>query len=229
MNIKSMPKQERPRERLEMCGAFALSDAELLAIFLRTGIPGINAVSLAHHLLNKFGSLSDLLKADRNSFCQHKGLGPAKFVVLQAVMEMARRCLSHRIHCEDVLSCQDEAKAYLQSRFYRCEREIFLVLFLDIQNRVIRSEALFSGTINRTAVHVREVVKAALACNAAAIILAHNHPSGGSKPSNADHQITKAITRACALVEVKVLDHFVVGVGEVTSCAESRLAFSACP
>lgn len=220
MIIPHMPKTERPRERLLQYGPQVLSDAELLSIFLRIGLPGTNAIALAHSLLNTFASLANLVKADRHSFCQHKGLGPAKFVQLQSVMEMAKRCLSHQLKRVPSLTCSDTTKNYLQNIFYHCQREVLLVIFLDTQHRMIRSEPLFFGTLNRAEIHPREVVKAALTYNAAAIILAHNHPSGAAKPSKADYHITHLIVQACALVEIKVLDHIVVGNGETYSFAE---------
>jgi DNA repair protein RadC len=215
-----MPKTERPRERLLQQGASVLSDAELLALFLRTGLPGMNAIALAHQLLTLFGSLANLVKTDCLTFCQQKGLGPAKFVLLQAAMEMAKRCLACQLKQESALNCSETTRYYLQNLFYYSQRELFMVLFLDNQHRVLRSETLFSGTFNRAAIHPREVVKAALTYNAAALILAHNHPSGAVEPSVADHQITQLIVQACDLIEVKVLDHFIVGHGAVLSFAE---------
>ncbi|MEW9809156.1 MAG: DNA repair protein RadC [Candidatus Symbiodolus clandestinus] len=220
MVISQMPKAERPRERLLEQGAEALSDAELLALFLRTGLPGVNAISLAHQLLNAFKTLANVIKADYHTFCQHKGLGPAKFVVLQASMEIVKRCLIQHIKLDSPLNSPEVTRGYLQNYFYHAQRELFLVLFLDNQYRVIRSETLFSGTLTRASVHPREVVKAALTHNAAALILAHNHPSGNTAPSKADHQITQRIIQTCELIEVKVLDHFIVGQGSILSFAE---------
>ncbi|WP_253306029.1 RadC family protein [unidentified bacterial endosymbiont] len=220
MIIPQMPKTERPRERLLQQGATVLSDAELLALFLRTGLPGMNAIALAHQLLTVFDSLANLVKTDCLTFCQQKGLGPAKFVLLQAAMEMAKRCLAYQLKQESVLNCPETTRHYLQNLFYHTQRELFLVLFLDNQHRVLRSETLFAGTFNRAAIHPREVVKAALTYNAAALILAHNHPSGVAEPSVADHHITRLIVQACDLIEVTVLDHFIVGHGTILSFAE---------
>ncbi|MGL4544135.1 MAG: RadC family protein [Plesiomonas sp.] len=220
MSIKALPAAERPREKLLQQGAQRLSDAELLAIFLRTGIKGCNAIELAQRLLAEFGSLRALLAANQHEFCQHHGLGEAKYVQLQASVEMSRRYLAERLQRESALTSADATKAYLQTCLSAREREIFLVLFLDNQHRVIKQEEMFAGTFNSATVHPREIIKTALACNAAALILSHNHPSGVAEPSRADRSITQNIQQACGLVDIRVLDHIVVGIGETVSFAE---------
>jgi DNA repair protein RadC len=223
MGIKDWPAAERPREKLLQRGAAALSDAELLAIFLRSGIPGKSAVDLARELLDSFGGLRPLLAAERARFCHAAGLGDAKYAQLQAVLEMARRHLSERLRRGDALRSPDDTRRYLQARLADYPFEVFAALFLDNRHRVIACEELFRGTIDGASVHPREVVRRALAHNAAALILAHNHPSGVSEPSQADHQITLRLRDALALVDVRVLDHLVVGAGECTSLAERGL------
>ncbi|MFO7604486.1 MAG: DNA repair protein RadC [Gammaproteobacteria bacterium] len=220
MSISHWPVAERPREKLLLQGAAALSDAELLAIFLRTGVPGRTAVDLARDLLTRFGSLRQLLGADKNSFCQTPGLGPAKFTQLQAVVEMARRHLLEELQRGEALSDPLQSKRYLQARLRDLPHEVFACLFLDNRHRVIAFEELFRGTINGASVHPREVVKRALGLNAAAVILAHNHPSGVAEPSQADRDLTRRLQQALELVEVRVLDHIVVGDGEPVAFAE---------
>ncbi|MGF1680915.1 RadC family protein [Photobacterium minamisatsumaniensis] len=220
MSLKLLPAASRPREKLLERGAGALSDAELLAIFLRTGITGMNAIELATYLLNEFGSLRALLGADKEAFCQHRGLGPAKFVQLQAVMEMSERHFAEIIKKGDALTSPESTRKYLSRILRDRHREAFFVLFLDNQHRVLSGEVLFEGTIDSASVYPREVVKRSLELNAAALILAHNHPSGVAEPSQADRRITRRISDALALVDIRVLDHFVVGDGEITSFAE---------
>ncbi|MGF1699859.1 DNA repair protein RadC [Photobacterium makurazakiensis] len=220
MSLKLLPVASRPREKLLERGAGALSDAELLAIFLRTGITGMNAIELATYLLNEFGSLRALLGADKDAFCQHRGLGPAKFVQLQAVMEMSERHFAEIIKKGDALTSPESTRKYLSRILRDRHREAFFVLFLDNQHRVLSGEVLFEGTIDSASVYPREVVKRSLELNAAALILAHNHPSGVAEPSQADRRITRRISDALALVDIRVLDHFVVGDGEITSFAE---------
>lgn len=209
-----------PREKLMKQGAAALSDAELLAIFLRTGLPGVHVLSLAENLLNEFGSLYRLISADYASFSHHKGLGVAKFAQLQATSELARRFYSSRLVQESAMLNPQVTREYLQALLAHREREVFLVLFLDNQHRVIRHEEMFTGTINSVEVHPREIVREALKANAAAIILAHNHPSGKAEPSHADRSITDVVIQACQLLEIRVLDHLVIGRGECVSFAE---------
>ncbi len=220
MAITDWPAQERPREKLIELGATALSDAELLAIFLRTGTQGRTAVDLARHLLNEFGGLRPLLQASEKEFCAHLGLGRAKFTQLQAVLEMANRHLHQTLERGIALQSPDAVKRYLSARLRHLQHEVFACLFLDNQHRVLRYEELFSGTIDSASVYPREVVKKTLKHNAAAVIFAHNHPSGVSEPSSSDEQITQRLVGALELVDVRVLDHIVVGDGECTSFAE---------
>jgi len=219
MSIADWPADERPREKLLQRGSAALSDAELLAIFLRTGIKGKSAVDLARDLLSDFGSLQALLCADQNSFCQHSGLGPAKFAQLQAVLEMAKRHLFEELQRGDALENPTSTKNYLAAQLRPYKHEVFAGLFLDNRHRVIHFEELFSGTIDGASVYPREVVKKAMGYNAAAIIFAHNHPSGVSEPSQADRNITRRLQEALELVGVRVLDHIIVG-DELISFAE---------
>ncbi len=220
MAITDWPSAERPREKLLSKGASALSDAELLAIFLRTGIRGVSAVDLARQLLNNFGSLRALLTASREEFCSHKGLGDAKFTQLQAVLEMSNRHLNEALMRNDSLSSPTDTLRYLHSQLRDRQHEIFACLMLDNRNRVIAFRELFRGTIDGASVYPREVVKQALTDNAASVILAHNHPSGVSEPSQADIQITERLKSALALVDIKVLDHVIVG--EQTLCFSER-------
>ncbi|MFC1502933.1 DNA repair protein RadC [Pseudomonadota bacterium] len=220
MSLKLLPAESRPREKLLSRGAKALSDAELLAIFLRTGMPGMNAIELATYLLNEFGSLRALLAADKKAFCCHKGLGPAKYAQLQAVLEMSHRHLEETLTKGDALTSPQQTRHYLSQLLRDRHREAFYVLFLDNQHRVISGEVLFEGTIDSASVYPREVVKRSLEFNAAALILAHNHPSGVAEPSQADRRITRRISDALGLVDIRVLDHFVVGDGEIVSFAE---------
>ena len=223
MAITDWPLAERPREKLLNQGAAALSDAELLAIFLRTGIPGRSAVDLARDLLSGFGSLRALLQADLKLFCGHAGLGPAKFAQLQAVMEMGRRHLYEEMQRGDALTSPGSVRRYLKSQLLGLPHEVFACLFLDNQHRVIAFEELFRGTLDSASVYPREVVKRALAHNAAALILTHNHPSGVSEPSQADVMLTRRLKESLALVDIRVLDHLVVGDGEPVSFAERGL------
>lgn len=220
MPITDWPSQERPREKLLARGASALSDAELLAIFLRTGIPGHTAVDLARSLLQEFGGLRQLLGAEQRNFCQGRGLGLAKYAQLQAVVEMSRRYLQQQLQESDALTSPDATRRYLQAQLRHYPHEVFSCLYLDNRHRVIAFEELFRGTIDGASVHPREVVKRALAHNAAALILAHNHPSGVAEPSQADRQITAHLKQALSLVDIRVLDHIVIGEGDPVSLAE---------
>ena len=222
MAISQWPLDERPREKLLNKGAEARSDAELLAIFLRTGCKGVTAVELARQLLDNFGGLKPLLQASKTEFCQHKGLANAKYAQLQAVLEMAKRHLLEQLSRGDVLSSPSQTRQYLAAQLGNYPHEVFACLFLDNRNRVIAFEKMFYGTIDGASVYPREVVRLALKKNAAAIIFAHNHPSGVAEPSHADEQITKRLKEALALVDVRVLDHFVIG-DEVVSFAERGL------
>lgn len=219
MAIRDWPVGERPREKLLQRGPEALSDAELLAIFLRTGVPGQSAVDLARNLLQEHGGLGRLLAADRKRFCHSPGLGDAKYAQLQAVLEMARRYLREQLDRGDALTSPQQTGDYLRTRLAGYPYEVFACLFLDNRHRVIEYEELFRGTIDGTSVHPREVVRRALAHNAAALILAHNHPSGVAEPSQADLSITRQLRSALALVDVRVLDHLIIGNGESVSLA----------
>jgi DNA repair protein RadC len=223
MPITDWPVDERPREKLLLRGPSALSDAELLAIFLRTGVSGKTAVDLARELLSGFGSLRALLQADRKQFCQGLGLGDAKYVQLQAVLEMGRRHLRETLTQGDALSRPGDTRDYLTARLRDYAHEVFACLFLDNRHRVISFDELFHGTLDGASVHPREVVKRALSHNAAAVIFAHNHPSGVAEPSRADEAITRRLKEALALVDIRVLDHFIVGEGEAVSFAERGL------
>lgn len=223
MPITDWPIDDRPREKLLKKGPAALSDAELLAIFLRTGVPGKTAVDLARDLLTSFGSLRDLLHADAKRFCHHPGLGPAKFSQLQAVLEMARRHLREEMSRGDILGSPELTRDFLAAQLRGYHHEVFACLFLDNRHRVLRFDELFRGTLDGASVYPREVVKQALAVNASAVILAHNHPSGVNEPSEADTQITRRLQQALSLVDIRVLDHFVVGDGEPYSFAEHGL------
>ncbi len=222
MAITDWLPQERPREKLLLKGAAALSDAELLAIFLRTGTKGLTAVDLARSLLESFGGLRPLLDASQKEFCMENGLGPAKYAQLQAVLEMAHRHLFEKLNRGNVLGSVLQTRQYLCMQLKNCSQEVFACLFLDNRNRVISFEKMFYGTIDCASVYPREVVRLALKKNAAALIFAHNHPSGVAEPSQADEQITQRLKNALALVEIRVLDHFVIG-DEVVSFAERGL------
>ncbi|MCK5092768.1 MAG: DNA repair protein RadC [Gammaproteobacteria bacterium] len=220
MAITDWPSGERPREKLLQRGAEALSDAELLAIFLRTGVAGKTAVDLARELLDEYGSLRPLLEADQKRFCKSLGLGSAKYAQLKAVLEMGKRHLQETLKRGISLENPEQTKAYLVSQLREYPHEVFACLFLDNRHRIIQFDKLFQGTINGASVHPREVVKQALHHNAAAVILAHNHPSGVAEPSQADQQITQLLKQALDLVDVRVLDHIIVGDGETVSLAE---------
>lgn len=223
MPITHWPSQERPRERLLQLGPNVLSDAELLAVFLHTGIKGKTAVDLARDLLNKFGSLRDLLSAPRHTFCQSKGLGLAKFALLQAALEMGRRHLDQNLQRSDAFTNSEGTKQYFIAQLRHHQREVFACLFLDNRHRILAYEELFHGTINCASIYPREVVKRALHHNAAAVILAHNHPSGITEPSTDDKTITEQLKKALEIVGVRVLDHMIVGEGLVTSFVEIGL------
>jgi DNA repair protein RadC len=220
MSIKHWPACDRPREKLLAQGASHLSDTELLAIFLRTGCAGKSAVDLARELLTRFGSLRALLDAQQSEFCSAHGLGLAKYAQLQAVMEMSRRHMAEQLTREHVFSSVNQVRHFLTAQLRHKAHEVFAALFLDNQHRLLLYKELFQGTIDGASVYPREVVKQVLKINAAAVIFAHNHPSGVAEPSQADRHITQQLRDALALVEVRVLDHFVVGEGEVTSFAE---------
>jgi DNA repair protein RadC len=223
MAITDWPVDERPRERLIEKGADSLSDAELVAILLRTGVKGRSALDLARDLLARFGSVSALFAADAKTFCSTAGLGKAKYAQLAAVMEMARRALKETMNRGNALSSPRAVRDYLRLKLQDRPHEVFVGVFLDAQNRVLAVEELFRGTLTQTSVYPREVVKRALHHNAAAMIFAHTHPSGVAEPSRSDEALTQALKHSLALVDVKVLDHFVIGGGAAMSFAERGL------
>ncbi len=210
MAISDWPADERPRERLLAQGPAVLSDAELLAIFLRVGVKGKSAVDLARDLIGNFGGLNRLFAATQADFSAVHGMGPAKYAQLQAVLEMARRTLGEEIRQGALFSSPGAVRDYLRLHLAGLPYEVFFAIWLDAQNRLIVAEELFRGTLTQTSVYPREVVKAALKHNAAAVLLAHNHPSGLAEPSRADELLTSELKRALALVDVRVLDHFIV-------------------
>jgi DNA repair protein RadC len=220
MPITDWPEEQRPRERLIKQGAQALSDAELLAIFLRTGIAGKSAVDLGRELTHRFGSLRALFSATLPAFTSVTGIGPAKYAQLQAIVELARRSLAEEMQSGVLLSAPQPVRQYLQLSLGGKKHECFIVLFLDVKNRLIKSEELFRGTLTHASVHPREVVKSALSNNAAGVILAHNHPSGVAEPSSADLRLTERLKEALALVDVRILDHIIVADDGAYSFAE---------
>lgn len=223
MAISDWPADDRPREKLLQKGASALSDAELLAIFLRTGCAGKSAVDLARELLLNFGSLRALLEADIEEFCRAKGLGQAKFAQLQAVMEIARRHLAEEIAVSPSLDSSHKVKLFLCAKLRHRRNEVFAAIFLDTQHQLIAYEELFTGTLDCAAVYPREVAVQALRHNAASLIFAHNHPSGNNTPSASDHDITRTLAKALRLLDIKALDHLIIGQGEAYSFAEHGL------
>lgn len=223
MSIKLWPEQDRPREKLLKSGPQILSDAELLAIFLRTGTAGRSALDVARDLLTQFGSVRSLLSAERQVLCTAHGMGPARYATLQAVLELARRHYQELMQSGPALQNPAATREFLRVRLRDLPHEVFCCLFLDNRHRVIMFEELFRGTLDGASVHPREVVKRALAHNAAAVILAHNHPSGVAEPSQADELITRRLKEALGLIDIRVLDHLVVGDGHCTSFAERGL------
>ncbi|HEX7052439.1 MAG TPA: DNA repair protein RadC [Burkholderiales bacterium] len=222
MAICDWPESERPRERLLAHGPTVLSDAELVAVFLRTGIPGKTAVDIARELIGEFGGLSGLLSA-AGTLKRVKGLGAAKSAQLIAALELARRVIDERMRQEDPLTSPGAVRDYLRLTLASQPREVFVCLWLDAQHRVLEVEEMFRGTLTQTSVYPREIVKAALGANAAAVIFAHNHPSGVAQPSQADELLTRSLKEALALVDVRVLDHFVVAGNQAISFAERGL------
>ena len=210
MAICDWPENERPRERLLANGGASLSDAELLAIFLRVGSRGKTAVDLARELISRFGGLNRLFAASQAEFSAVPGMGPAKYAQLQAVLEMARRALGERIKLADAFGSPAAVRDYLRLHLAGLPHEVFFALWLDAQNRLIAAEELFRGTLTQTSVYPREVVKKALSHNAAAVVLAHNHPSGLAEPSRADELLTRELKQVLALIDVRVLDHFII-------------------
>jgi DNA repair protein RadC len=220
MAINEWPEDQRPRERLIKHGAAVLSDAELIAVFLRVGVRGQSAVDLGRELLSQFGSLNGLFAASIKDFSAIHGMGSAKYAQLHAVLELAKRAISEELQTNASLSSPESVKQYLQLLLGNKTYESFAVLFLDVKNRLIASEELFRGTLSHASVYPREVVIAALRHNAASIILAHNHPSGTCEPSSADLTLTNNLKQALALVDVRILDHFIVANPRVYSFAE---------
>ncbi|CAM3744415.1 hypothetical protein BS639_02855 [Rouxiella silvae] len=219
-NKKIWQEGRGPREKLIEMGASSLSDCELLAIFLHTGVRGMNVMALAESLVAHFGSIYKILAADYNTIIGFHGMGAAKFAQLSAVTELSQRRYAEQLACENVLLNPFITRQFLQNLLSHREREVFLVLFLDNQHRVIRHEEMFAGTISSVEIHPREIVREAMKVNATALILAHNHPSGKAEPSFADRRVTEQIIKACQLLDIRVLDHFVVGGGETVSFAE---------
>ena len=223
MAIRDWPSDERPREKLLEKGAAALSDAELLAILLRTGTRGHSALDLARAVLGNFHSLRKLIAADRQRFCAERGLGLARFAELQAAVEIARRQLSETLRAGPSLASPRATRDFLSSQLRDLEHEVFCCLYLDKRHRLIQFQELFRGTIDGASVHPREIVKLALQRNAAAVIIAHNHPSGVAEPSQADELITQRVREALALVDIRLLDHIIIGDGAAVSLAERGL------
>ena len=209
-----------PREKTLLLGVKSLSDVELLALFLRTGTPGKNVMALAHHLLGHFGSLYGLLTADFERFREVGGIGLAKYDQLKGIAELARRFYDVKVAEEPVIMSPEVALAFLKSQLTAEEREIFMVIYLDNQNRIIKHSRLFTGTIANVEVHPREIVREAIKMNAVGVILAHNHPSGSAEPSKSDKIITDHVVKCCQFMDIRVVDHLVIGRGEYVSFAE---------
>nr|WP_314875144.1 DNA repair protein RadC [uncultured Pseudomonas sp.] len=220
MNIREWPADERPREKLLQRGAAALSDAELLAVLLGSGVAGRNVVDLARGLLARFGGLRQFLEAPRGAVLDEPGLGPVKYAQLQALLETGRRYLHETIERAPALESPMAVKRYLKSMLRHEPSEVFGCLFLDSKHRPLAFEILFRGTIDRASVYPREVVRRSLVHNAAALIICHNHPSGNSEPSQDDVHLTMTLKRGLALIDVRVLDHLIIGEGEPLSMAE---------
>ena len=223
MVLKDTPASARPREKLLALGPAALADSELIALLLRTGFKGCSVLQLADNLLTEFKGLDGLLKATSGDLRRIKGLGPAKRAEIVAVMELARRSLKRELTQRPVFDSPTRVKDFLQMQLGGHEREVFAVMFLDAQHQLVLMEEMFSGTLTQTAVHPREIVKRAVEVNAAAVVLAHNHPSGVAEPSRADEHLTQTLIAALKLIDVKVLDHMVVGRSQVVSFAERGL------
>ena len=223
MVLKDIPPDARPREKILALGPTALADAELIALLLRTGFKGVSVLQLAQQLLDRFGGIQGLLHAGADDLKQIKGLGPAKRAEIAAVIELARRALAQELTQRPALDAPAKVKNFLQLQLGGHEHEVFAVMFLDTQNRLIKLEEMFRGTLTQTSVYPREVVKRALEVQAASVILAHNHPSGAAEPSRADEYLTQTLKSALALIDVRVLDHLVVARDEVVSFAERGL------
>ncbi|MBT0586743.1 RadC family protein [Alteromonas oceanisediminis] len=223
MKITDWPKSERPREKLLLTGAESLSDAEILAVFLRTGVQGKSAIDLARDILNQFGDLGQFVSAKKQRMIAQPGIGLAKYAQLVCAMELANRCTEYQLKRQDVFTSVDAAKRYVQQQMRFLTQEVFALLMLDSQHQLIAFRKMFFGTINSAAVYPRELVKQALEDNAAAVILVHNHPSGVAEPSQADIAITEQIRNAMHIIDIRVLDHFVVGGATTVSFAERGL------
>ena len=223
MVLKDIPADARPREKLLAHGPASLADAELIALLLRTGMKGLSVLQLAQQMLDHFGGLQGLLHAEPNQLKGIKGLGPAKRAEIAAVIELARRALTRELSQQPVFDAPAKVKNYLQLQLGALEHEVFAVLFLDAQTRLIKLEEMFRGTLTQAAVYPREVLKRALDLQASAVIFAHNHPSGAAEPSRADELLTQTLKSALALVDIRVLDHLVIGRSEVISFAERGL------
>jgi DNA repair protein RadC len=223
MLLKDLPQEARPREKLLSRGPAALSDAELLALLLRSGIPGKNVLQLAQDLVDRFGGVAGLLHTPAEALKSVKGLGPAKRAELVAVLELARRALVQQLTQKPLFNTPQAVRDYLQLQLGGLHHEVFAVLFLDSQHRLIALQEMFRGTLTQTSVYPREVVKQALTLNASSVVLAHNHPSGTAQPSRADEALTHTLKAALALVDVRVLDHFVVTASQAVSMAELGL------
>jgi DNA repair protein RadC len=223
MLLKDLPQEARPREKLLSRGPAALSDAELLALLLRSGIQGKNVLQLAQELVDRFGGVAGLLHTPAEALKTVKGLGPAKRAELVAVLELSRRALAQQLTQKPLFNTPQTVRDYLQLQLGGLHHEVFAVLFLDSQHRLIALEEMFRGTLTQTSVYPREVVKQALTLNASSVVLAHNHPSGTAQPSRADEALTHTLKAALALVDVRVLDHFVVTASQAVSMAELGL------
>jgi DNA repair protein RadC len=223
MLLKDLPQEARPREKLLSRGPAALSDAELLALLLRSGIQGKNVLQLAQELVDRFGGVAGLLHTPAEALKSVKGLGPAKRAELVAVLELARRALVQQLTQKPLFNTPQAVRDYLQLQLGGLHHEVFAVLFLDSQHRLIALQEMFRGTLTQTSVYPREVVKQALTLNASSVVLAHNHPSGTAQPSRADEALTHTLKAALALVDVRVLDHFVVTASQAVSMAELGL------
>jgi DNA repair protein RadC len=223
MVLKDLPPESRPRERLLALGPSAVSDAELIALLLRTGFKGMSVVALAQHLLDSFGGIHGLLRAEPNDLKRIKGLGPAKRAEVMAILEIARRAMLQELSTRPVFQSPQKAKDFARMQLGGLGHEVFVLMCLDAQQQLISWDELFQGTLTHTAVYPREVVKRALQVHAHGVVLVHNHPSGVAEPSKADEALTQRLKQALALVDVQVLDHLVVGQGEVVSMAERGL------
>ncbi len=223
MAIKKWPVTERPQEKLLTHGAKSLSDAELLALFIRSGTRGRTAIDIGRELLIEFGSLRQILTADHNRICDFRGCGPAKYALLQASLEIGRRFLDQTLRKQGPLNSSHQAADFLTYQLRDLKREVFAIIYLDTRHQVIDYEELFSGTLNGAAVHPREVVRSVLEYNASAVILAHNHPSGIAEPSQSDTTLTRRLRKSLALIDVRLLDHLVIGDGEYVSMSDRGL------